>query len=269
VRYHFFPPSAALAATVRCLWIFEAPAARGTPAPIERIVPDGCTELVVHYGDRFAEAHAGIAGRLQPRSLFAGQLAHPLWLRATGSAGVIGARFHPFAARRIAGLPLDRLTDLRLDSHDLWPNGAAALEDAIGEACDDRERVAILERFLLDRLAGTRRDDDEVIARCVGAIERESPPIDELVRRSGLGRRQLERRFGEAVGLPPRLFARVVRVRRVVDAVAEGDRWTDAAHRAGYFDQSHLVRDFQRFVGCAPTEFAREREGLAAALADG
>ena len=42
--------------------------------------------------------------------------------------------------------------------------------------------------------------------------------------------------------------------------------WTDAALEAGYFDQSHLIRDFRRFVGCTPSEFAASRPGLATAL---
>ena len=42
--------------------------------------------------------------------------------------------------------------------------------------------------------------------------------------------------------------------------------WTDAALAAGYFDQSHFIRDFRRFVGCTPSEFHRTPEGIAQAL---
>jgi AraC-like DNA-binding protein len=66
------------------------------------------------------------------------------------------------------------------------------------------------------------------------------------------------------------MLADILRFRRVFDAIERDSArpWTDAALAAGYFDQSHLVRDFRRFVGCTPTEFAAARPGLASALVE-
>jgi AraC-like DNA-binding protein len=42
--------------------------------------------------------------------------------------------------------------------------------------------------------------------------------------------------------------------------------WATLAAGAGYFDQSHMIRDFQRFLGCSPTAFLTQLRGLSAVL---
>ena len=101
MRYAEFNPSPQLAAHVRRIWVFESAALRD-PANVERIVPDGCPELVVHYGAPFSEC-TGEPARIQPRALFAGQLSRPLGLRAMGEAGETAAIVTPaFVASRTA-----------------------------------------------------------------------------------------------------------------------------------------------------------------------
>jgi transcriptional regulator GlxA family with amidase domain len=68
--------------------------------------------------------------------------------------------------------------------------------------------------------------------------------------------RQYERRFQEEVGLTPKAFARTARFQRALDAKRffPGRTWLSIAHEFGYFDQMHMVRDFQSFCGFAPND---------------
>jgi helix-turn-helix protein len=64
-------------------------------------------------------------------------------------------------------------------------------------------------------------------------------------------------RFKQIVGITPKRLARTYRFAKVVlsvDAAAAVD-WGDLAFRAGYFDQSHFVKDFRTFTGCTPTAY--------------
>jgi transcriptional regulator GlxA family with amidase domain len=67
--------------------------------------------------------------------------------------------------------------------------------------------------------------------------------------------RQYERRFLEEVGLTPKTFARTTRFQRALDAKRFYPQrtWLSIAHEFGYFDQMHMVRDFQILGGDAPT----------------
>lgn len=262
MRYVEHAPPDALATVLHCLWTFEDDAPG--PGP-QRIVPDGCCELVVHLGDPYREAGAAAP---QPRVLFAGQLTRPLWLEATGPSGVVGARFHPHTARAFLGLPVKQATDARLDCAALWPAPTHDLMQAVTRAPSPETRAAAVASFV--EVRSTTMPQDAGVARCIAALQESGGTlgIDAAARIAGVGRRQLERRFLDVVGISPALLANVFRFRSVFDAIERDSTrpWTDAAVAAGYFDQSHLVRDFRRFVGCTPTEFAASLPGLASAI---
>lgn len=269
MRYEEFPPTPALAPFVRCIWTFVAEGARAPAAP-QRIVPDGRCELVVHLGDAYAEWMGHGVERVQPKVLFAGQLSRPLWLFAKGHAHILGVRFEPARARRFLGMPLSGTTDRRLDLESLWRAETRRLLEALDGARGAQSLRESLGRFVHERIERHPGGDDAVVAACVERIEaaRGRIELEDLGSASGLGRRQLERRFREAVGLSPRRFANVLRLRSVFDALQAAPHagWADAALAAGYFDQSHLIRDFRRFVGCTPAQFLADEFGIGVAI---
>ena len=260
MRYTERPPRKSLAHHVMCVWCFES---EGAGAP-DRIVPDGRPELIVHRGAPFAELDARGAFVAQPRVLFAGQVTRPLRLRATGPASVIGVRFHPHGARAFAGTSMRELTDRRI----------AIDAPTVGAGADELEpALAQVEAFVAKRIEAARHPEDLLARAMSERIEAAEGMIDAetLFADAHVGRRQAERRFADAVGIGPALLASIFRFRRVFEVIERGGPrpWTEAALAAGYYDQSHFIREFRRFVGCTPTEFDAERSGLASALVDG
>jgi AraC-like DNA-binding protein len=80
--------------------------------------------------------------------------------------------------------------------------------------------------------------------------------VAELASEIGCSRRHLTDGFREQVGVSPKLLARILRFQRAVALVGRGPGWAEIAARCGYYDQAHMVRDFQQFAGAAPGEFA-------------
>ena len=85
----------------------------------------------------------------------------------------------------------------------------------------------------------------------------------------GLSERAFERRFLANVGLTPVCFRRLARLRSVLRLFSEGGRDWAAMAAATVSDQSHLVRDFQSFIGLSPTRWAATQTANAGFVQDG
>ncbi len=73
--------------------------------------------------------------------------------------------------------------------------------------------------------------------------------------------RTLERSFLTTVGLRPKVVARIVRLRRIIQLMQEEPDTSLAAlaFDAGYYDQAHFNREFKSFTGKSPRDyFGRE-----------
>jgi AraC-like DNA-binding protein len=92
-------------------------------------------------------------------------------------------------------------------------------------------------------------------ARLVG-----SPPtrVAAVADDLGVSERHLRNRFAAAVGVSPKHYARIQRVRRVLDGIGSAP-WAELAAQAGFYDQSHLGREFRQLMGVSPGAFAQGR----------
>lgn len=252
MRYQEFPPDESLAPWVKCFWLLEdSPAPDG---PTDAIVPDGCPEIIVHYGDRFTEDAAG-RRIVQPDVIVAGQLTRPLMLRPTGRVGMVAARFRADGLFPTLGVPMHELVDRRVPLETICSD-VPTLQARIAEAGSDRERVSHLTSFLKRKLA-ERCALDAVVQHNVHAILASGGQIspDQLAQCAGLTARQLERRFQVSVGVSPKFLCRIVRFRAIFDCLQSRAPWSSIALDCGFFDQSHLIRDFKQFAGQSPTTF--------------
>src|SRR5690349_2657388 len=116
MRYAEYRPSRALARVVDCYWILEG---HGTGVP-EPIIPDGCLEIVRHYGARFERHRLDGPIERQPSSLLVGQLLAPICLGYRGRAGVAAIRLRPAAARAVVRVSAAELTNRSVDLEDLF-----------------------------------------------------------------------------------------------------------------------------------------------------
>ncbi len=168
-----------------------------------------------------------------------------------GATSSVLVRFTPQGAARL-GAPVAELANRSVPLDELIP-GARAREvtERLAAAPDDASRVAVVERFLQERPFAR----DPVVTR---ALERLSDPLGRaplaaIAAELALSERQLERRFLLRVGMMPKRFARLARFQRAVSLMNSAPALAAVAQDAGYYDQSHLVREFRAFAGTPPT----------------
>lgn len=249
--YREVRPGPPLRRFLECFWFLSAEDADG--APPEPVLPDGCTELIVHFGDPFRRVTAAGNFETQPRAFFVGEMTRPLVVQPSRRVRTMGIRFRPGGAYPFLGIPMRELVDSAVPLEELWGDTARDLENVLHEAKTEGDRLAAAERFLLARLDEGRRD--RAVDAAVRAIlaKRGRDRVSSLSSRIGLGPRQLERRFLDAVGLSPKLFSRIVRFQHLVRIAPRSRGWAAAAVNCGYFDQAHLVRDVRDFAGVSPS----------------
>lgn len=189
-----------------------------------------------------------------PRFTLTGLHCSARTIRTAPDSGLVLAHLHPASAAAL-GVNARDLVGTTWDLTRLWPQqDLQALEAGLAHACDDDSRMALLEAWLAARLARGPAVDAVAVAavnriRAVPAEIRMAP----LAQGLGVSSDTLERRFGAAVGVSPKRFARAVRLRSAVLSYAADMTLTDVAMGAGYYDQSHFVREMQRATGVAPT----------------
>ena len=68
------------------------------------------------------------------------------------------------------------------------------------------------------------------------------------------------------VGLPPKLFLRVIRFQEVLRAIGpdSANDWAGIAVDHGFYDQSHFVADFKAFTGHSPSAWGVSEDSLTA-----
>lgn len=174
----------------------------------------------------------------------------------------------PIGARRLLGMPMSELTNLSMSVRDAFPQHRE-LTAQLADLSDWDARFDLLEAFCLERLAANPLSiGGDVVAWAAHQIEQSGGAIDvgALTTELGYSHKHVIRLFRDHIGVPPKLYARIVRFMRLVEHLRGGDE-TPLSHLAidlGYSDQSHLNREVRAFSGLAP----RELRGVDEAFGD-
>ncbi|MEK6410488.1 MAG: DUF6597 domain-containing transcriptional factor [Acidobacteriota bacterium] len=252
MQYREIKPKPPLSEFVECFWTLEGDGRSQTEGDL--ILPDGCVEMVLNFADPFCEHKQHDEKLAQPMRLVVGQMTGPMRIGPTGAVQLIGVRFNPGGTLPFFRGQAEDLTNRYVALDDV----AADLDrEVAARACEPsslEQAVVRLEESLTRRLQEPSRQDAPV-RQAVNRILRSNGliGIDELAAGAGISARQLERRFLREVGIGPKLLCRILRFQQVFHAVDQNSgNWAAVAAHCGYYDQSHLIRDFQQFAGAAP-----------------
>lgn len=175
--------------------------------------------------------------------------------------------FLPLATvRRLLGVPMDELADQVVPLDALLGRSARDLGDALGEARNAETRADILDRTLETALAGALPFDKRLTHALALLRGRPDRDIAQIADDVGWSRKHMAARVRDAIGVGPRSFRRLLRFQTLtalIEAATGRPDWAALALEAGYFDQSHMIREFSEFSGLTPSIY------LARALPEG
>jgi AraC-like DNA-binding protein len=267
-HWHFSsaPPSGDLTRLVQEYWEVE-----GQLTPFrERVLPNACTEIMINLGPPHRMFASG-GSSVWERSWFSGLHARSIAIESLSGTHLVSARLHPLGALTLMGPAVPRMVNTVVDLEVLIGPAAGELRDALLGVARAEERFFILERFLCARMSRNTGPSEVVLAsaRLIEAAHG-NLRISSLHSSLGVSRKHLWHRFARQLGMSPKAYANLQRFVWTLGRLRECTEvdWTQLAIAAGYSDQSHLVRDFQRVASASPTEFLRTRSPDTTALLD-
>ncbi len=254
--YKTYAPNTDLSAFIKCYWTLEAP--KNNKPEKQRIVPDGCMEMIFHYGDLYKQYLDEGRYIIQPKSFVFGQITHHLNIEPTGETGIFAVRFNPDGFAPFVTIPNNDMENRAVPLQELFGNDGIHLEKELLNALTNEDRVKIVESFLLKILITPRFIDSitkssvEIILQLNGQIT-----TDELSDQLNIHRRQLERKFSSVIGLSPKQLSKIIRIQSTLKMMANNQftSLTSVAYEGNYYDQAHFIKDFKEFTGMSPKKF--------------
>lgn len=247
-------PAADLAPLISALWIGEG----AVSYQRDRILPNGQSFLLINLGPPQYLVDANGHRRRFTDIWYSAQRQTPIDTEAPHGQCLLGIALHPGAASCLLEGPADALSERVLALSDLLGDGILALRQQLLEIPGDGARFARVEAWLRSRRG---KGLPSAVESALRRIQQSQGQLDVagLAGSLGLSRQRLNLLFHRHVGLPPKTLARLQRFQSALALLQGHDRvpWAELAAHCGYYDQSHLIRDFRAFSGYAPGEFAR------------
>jgi AraC-like DNA-binding protein len=204
-------------------------------------------ETILHYPDGRTRLASGVYafGSLTPPcggACFAGHVrAFAIFLK-------------PLALWQLFRIPISLMANQDYAAEDLLGKSILDLLSIVVESKTFQQRINAAEEYLLP-FAMQAHGRTLILKTAQYMLNRKGAiRVDEIAHRAAMSVRQYERRFVEEVGMTPKLFARTTRFQGALDTkrLSPYRSWLSVAHEFGYFDQMHMVRDFQSLAGDAP-----------------
>ncbi|WP_298647989.1 helix-turn-helix domain-containing protein [uncultured Proteiniphilum sp.] len=249
--FKIIQPAPVLAPYVKHYWLLKTV---GDSATLARTVPTGMMSLIFHRGNRLLSVHEN---EFHPRAFLSGQEKTFADLQYDGQINMVSVVFRPAGVRAFFSLPINKVAGLRLSAGDMEDKELLELENTLTSTEDDKRCLLLTEQFLLKRLTRLAEHNLKRIEATIRLINSGQADIARLASAACLSTKQFNRIFSELIGTNPKEFSRTIRFQRALHILENNPRisFTALAYECGYFDQSHMIKDFKTLSGYTPSEF--------------
>jgi AraC-like DNA-binding protein len=172
--------------------------------------------------------------------------------------GTVLVYFTEVGFTHFASPPANELFNLSLSLDAIFEKDRVnEVEEKLAMASTDKQRLKIIEQFLLSQLKDIQTDKliveaVKLIYQSHGAIR-----IKELNKRLCISQSPFEKRFRKVVGTTPKKFSSIVRFNTVLNHLSKSKSLTEICYENNFFDQAHFIKDFKQFTGDTPENFKR------------
>ncbi len=256
MNYQTFQPHPDLSALVKFYWTLKVPFDPNNQK--QKIIPDGCIEMTFNLKDKIKRYVSENDYIIHPNAMVMGQRRKSYFIEPIGDVDSFAVCFYPYGFSSFISTPLENLVDVEAPLESLFGEiSAKKIEQNIQQASNTRERIEVIEAFLLDKLIQSRTIEN-LVKTTVDALltTNGKTSINRMLKDDLSKRRRLERNFKKQIGISPKQLGKVLRLQTALKMILnDKESLTSIAYESEYFDQAHFIKDFKEFIGITPKEF--------------
>lgn len=251
MRYLEKRPPPELETYIQCFWYLNRTYHGDEDGEV--LWPDGCYEIIFHFGSRYQ-----VNATYMETSFVIGSLTHYHHLRAEGNIRLFGIRLKPWGLKSLTNINVKELKDRFAPLTSILPKPTIeSLEKSLIHL-DYEDGITLLKEFTTGILNQTKNEDITFLHVLSKLFQ---DPINQdlqaIVDMSNYSQRQFERKTAELTGLSPKKLSKVARfnqVRLKIFFNPEIDLH-DCMTEFGYYDYAHFSKEFKESMGLTPNEY--------------
>ncbi|MFS0554815.1 AraC family transcriptional regulator [Brevibacillus sp. 179-C9.3 HS] len=207
------------------------------------VVPDGCTDVLF------------CCDPLRPHSLLCGTLLQGENYNFHAGATYFGIRLSPIQSLHIRPATFRDVIDKQLPLEEVM-KGIGSICEQIARKASFHERITYVEDSFLPLLL-IFHQPSQLLPYCIQQIYRSKGlfSVEQLAMDLGFSSRYLRKKFEETIGMSPKQYSRIIRFQNTLSYILN-QRNLNIANEHGYYDQSHLIKDFKFFSLLTPMQIS-------------
>lgn len=255
-------PSNGLAHLIRHYLIYH-PQSDAKPM---RFFCDGSPGIVIPIGNSalpFLDQARARNGEL----LVYGLMEHAIDIPPPPVSGMVVIVLQPYTLALISGIESKKLKNNTFRFYDLIGDLVYPFQEAIGSTENVNEIIDQVEDFFF-RLCTHIPPADPIITGCLALMQARKGNLNlsEMLSYLPISERQLERKFDQYIGVPPKKLSGIFRINHYLKLLRNPDKThsaLQAAIEAGFYDQAHLNNQFKVLTGTSPLKYLSASDPVA------
>jgi len=263
--YKHFHPIPDLLPYIESLWTIAATAESALTRKARMPADSRATLLLNFTGESRMLADGGETHQINTGATLLGAHSQSYVLEHDGDTELIAVQFRPGGLSPFVGSDAGELTGQAIPLDLLWGSASSSMCEQIYEANGAVEKLALYQKALIGHFAEVQYQ-----SRIMQSLEQidstqSQISVEQLAAQANLSQKQFERVFERVVGTMPKRYIRLARFQKLVSWLNRQTsvvNWTHLAARFGYYDHSHMAKDFQAFAGTTPGDFMAATSGI-------
>ncbi|MCJ7936125.1 MAG: helix-turn-helix domain-containing protein [Chryseobacterium sp.] len=230
-----------------------------------RLFTDGSTGLILS-GDMALYTH--ISGEKMPLSFFYGALSSYKDFYSEGKFSLLAVVFQPYFLNILLKASAKEVKNQIISVEDVLQNKLEPFQESLFHQADPGSVINRLNIFFtafLKKETGSGYDTIKAVQHYI-LQHKGSVSSKALEKFTGYSERHLERKFENYIGVSPKKYSNIIRLHYFLNMLNRGtghENMTALSYRAGYADQSHLIREFKNNTGLTPKQYLKTENKLA------